>query len=123
MTLESLKDSYFTTHLPAMIKTMKELDSDLSYGIVRYLQLFLTAMSDYFHGASLKVRDPATETNAMAFIAKIQDPQDVLTLYKEFYEASLKDPDAAIGKRSKRSTSNSLSHRKYSDDKAKSPVE
>jgi hypothetical protein len=87
LNLETLNDDYFTNQLPAMIKTMKELDSDLSSGINQFLHLFLSTWHTIFLESShkLKARDSASAFN---FLSKIHDSHDVMAQYKDFYEAA-----------------------------------
>ena len=89
-TLDALKDGYFTTQLPAMIRTMKDLDADMSIGINQFLDLFLSTWHSIFLDSSMKIkaRDSSSST-AFNFLSKIHDSQDVMSQYKDFYQASV----------------------------------
>ena len=88
-TLDSLKDSYFTTQLPAMIKTMKDLDADLSTGINQFLDLFLSTWHSIFLDSSTKIKARDSSSTAFNFLSKIHDSQDVMSQYKDFYQSSV----------------------------------
>ena len=108
-TLDALKDGYFTTQLPAMIRTMKDLDADMSIGINQFLDLFLSTWHSIFLDSSMKIkaRDSSSST-AFNFLSKIHDSQDVMSQYKDFYQASVTEAVSLETKDANRKARNSI---------------
>jgi hypothetical protein len=115
---DTLKEVYFTVHLPAIIKTLKDLDGDLSSGMNACLGEFfgawhasLLATADRLVGGNAEqVDNDIAAVSCAGLLRAINDPLDVLNQYRDLFAAS----QAEHNKMASKASSMAVSHRKYS---------